>query len=110
MAETKITPAETNNVVTSIANTGTAGGTISYINLGGLKILWVVTTYSAAQVSPTVVFPALFSSTPTITMGAIGSAASTTGSYIVTGSISSTGFSYYTGVNPLGAFFIAIGT
>jgi hypothetical protein len=112
MAETKVTPAELNNSssVQSITNTGSAGGTISYINLGGLKILFVVTTYSAAAVSPTVVFPALFSSTPVVTMGTVGSAATTTGQYIVIGSVSSTGFTYYTGTNPQGAFFIAIGS
>lgn len=64
--------------VQTLANTGTGGGTMSYINLGGLKILFgQTTTFTVAASSDSayfgVNFPSgFFSATPTITPSIIG--------------------------------------
>lgn len=97
--------------ISSYTNGGTAGGTGGYINLGGIKIWWMSTSYSTAASSPTVVFPtSFFTATPVITASYVGASGTTAGQYIVTGTPSSTGFTYYTATNPVGAFFMAIGT
>lgn len=40
--------------VASQANSGTAGGTIYYINLGGIKFMWCITAFNASSVGGTV--------------------------------------------------------
>lgn len=40
MARQKITNSQQTNSVSSQANAGNAGGTMYYVNLGGIKILW----------------------------------------------------------------------
>jgi len=42
-------PLNAGSLITTLANTGTAGGTMNYLNLGGLKVLWGKT----AQISLT---------------------------------------------------------
>jgi hypothetical protein len=44
MARQKVTNSQLQNAVNSQANAGNAGGTMYYINLGGIKILWGVST------------------------------------------------------------------
>jgi hypothetical protein len=59
--------------VTPIAtstNAGTAGGTINYLNLGGLKILWgrtgSLSVAGAQQATATLIFPVTFTTAPTV--------------------------------------------
>lgn len=98
--------------VQSQTNAGTSGGTMYYINLGGIKLLWMSTSSATTGATTyTVTFPTSFFNTiQTIVPGNVGSAGTTTGLYIVTGSASSTGFQYYSGTNPQNAFFLVIGT
>lgn len=53
---------------TTQANAGTAGGTFSYVNLGGIKFLWVISSNVASGSSPatyTFTLPTSFFSTIT---------------------------------------------
>lgn len=50
--------------VSTQANAGTAGGTMSYINLGGIKLLWIVTN-AVSGASQTVTLPTSFFTTVT---------------------------------------------
>lgn len=43
MARIKFTNQQQNNIVLTAANTGTGGGTWSYVNLGGIKMAWITT-------------------------------------------------------------------
>lgn len=43
MTQTKVTPNEMNNAVQSMTHTGSGGGTLYYVNLGGIKMCWGVT-------------------------------------------------------------------
>lgn len=56
--------------VTTLANTGTAGGTMYYINLGGIKMLWgtsgAVSLTATQGTSYSVVMPTGFFSTITM--------------------------------------------
>lgn len=65
MAETKVTPNEMNNAILSQTNTGTAGGTMYYINLGGLKLLWGKSDVHSAAVNSAfgITFPSGFFTT-----------------------------------------------
>jgi hypothetical protein len=97
--------------VASQSNAGTAGGTMYYINLGGIKLLWLIITASSATSTYTVTFPTgFFSATPVVTTGVAGSSGTTTGQYIVD-TVASTGFSWYSGTNPdTGTSFLVIGS
>lgn len=55
MAKQKINPSQQLNTVLTQTNTGTAGGTINYINLGGIKMAWG-TTASQSSGNPGTVF------------------------------------------------------
>lgn len=96
----------------SQANAGTGGGTMYYINLGGVKMLWMQTTASTATTTYTITFPtSFFSTVQSVTAGYAGQSGTTTGAYIVISSISTTGFSYYSGTNPAtGSSFMIMGT
>jgi hypothetical protein len=98
--------------VASQANAGSAGGTMYYINMGGLKMLWIITTASTASTTYSVTFPtSFFATVQGITVGSAGSSGTTTGLYIVTGTVIATGFQYYSGTNPqAGTSFIVMGT
>lgn len=56
------------------ANAGTGGGTMSYVNLGGIKLLWVITSVltssAAGSAGYTVTLPTSFFSTITYASGA----------------------------------------
>lgn len=92
-------------------NAGTAAGTMNYISIGGIKMLWLSPTVIASGTTYTVTFPtSFFSAVPAVSYGVIGSAAATTGLYIVTATIATTGFSFYSGTNYLGVNFVVIGT
>jgi hypothetical protein len=73
----KIGPIQQNNVPASTTNGGTAGGSLNYINLGGLKYCWGITgsiSISGGQATATVAFPSsFFTATPTMTLGGIPS-------------------------------------
>lgn len=96
----------------SISNTGTSGGTMVLSVSGSEKRLLFQNASATATTTYTVVFPTGFLSTlQGITVGATGSAGTTTGLYIVTGTQSSTGFQYYSGTNPATASsFQVVGT
>lgn len=107
----KVNNTQTLNTVLTQANAGSAGGTMKYINIGGMKLLWLNSANSTASTTYTVTFPtSFFSATPTVVASIGGSAATTDGFYIVVGSVSSTGFQYYSGTNPqLPTGFLVIG-
>jgi hypothetical protein len=67
MTRTKLTPTQTLNTVSSQANAGTAGGTIYYINLGGIKIAWgqtaAITVAAGGGAAGNVTLPTSFFST-----------------------------------------------
>jgi len=98
--------------VSSQANAGTAGGTMYYINLGGIKLLWMTITVASATTTYGVTFPtSFFSSIQSVVQGVAGNGGTTTGQYIVTTGTSSTGFSWYSGTNPSsGTSFFVVGT
>lgn len=97
--------------VASQANAGSGGGTMYYINLGGLKMLWMVTAGTTASTTYQVTFPTSFFTTiQSITLGPIGSGGTTTGVYVITGTVSNTGFQYYSGTNPQTDYFMVMGT
>jgi predicted secreted protein len=97
--------------ISSQANAGTAGGTMYYINLGGIKLLWVSITGASAATTYGVTLPTSFFTTiQSVVQGVNGSSGTTTGQYIVTATTSSTGFSWYSGTNPQsGTSFFVIG-
>ena len=99
MATQRINPKQQNNSMSSQTNSGTAGGTMKYVNLGGVKIL-TLNVSVATQNTYTVIYPTgLFSSTPSIALGPTGSAGTTNGMYIVLGTADANGFSFYSGFN-----------
>jgi hypothetical protein len=72
--------------VTSYVNAGTAGGTFYYINLGGIKLLWGITSAVATGTSYGITMPAGFFNTIQAAMLTAGVAAGTAAAY---GSIAS---------------------
>lgn len=70
IAGSKISPSTLpiSGLILTQVNSGTAGGTMSYMNLGGVKMLWFTTatqTSSAGGVTYTVTLPTSFFSTIT---------------------------------------------
>lgn len=67
MAKQRINQAQQNNTVNSLTNTGTGGGTMYYLNLGNIKILWGTTnsisTSNSVNNSWGVTFPSSFFTT-----------------------------------------------
>lgn len=75
MAETKVTSGEAAFAPTVGTNSGTAGGSLSYVNIGSVKYCWGQTASLSANAgavnSGTVVFPAsFFTQVPTVTCSA----------------------------------------
>lgn len=56
--------------IASSTNPGTAAGTIKYLNLGGLKIMWgrtaAISIAGAQQATATLTFPATFTTAPNV--------------------------------------------
>lgn len=103
-----------NSDVTSFTNSGTAGGTFYYINLGGIKILWGRTNTWASGGSRTIVYPtSFFSATPHVVTNIAG-AAGTAGAVSVPESPTSSGITVnllaYTGSGTMAINFFAIGS
>ena len=114
--------------ITTISNGGSGGGTISYIDIGGIKLCWGTGMVSAATAWNTVQFPiGFFSTIPIVTANAIsqGTSPSTPGGWVeftsysapASGSPQTTGFAYLTRLQPGGANannttinFLALGT
>jgi hypothetical protein len=103
--------------VQSQTNSGTAGGTISYINLGGIKLMWGTTaaqTSSAAGVNYTITPPSgFFSSIQSVTPAA-ANMVSLANQFIDVSSFSTSSIGMYfcspSGAASTGASFIVIGT
>jgi hypothetical protein len=67
--------------VSSQANAGTAGGTMKYIDLGGIKMLWMTGGAVPTGTPKTVTFPTSFFSTIQYASAGIGTAAGTAAVY-----------------------------
>lgn len=79
--------------VTSASNAGTAGGTSSYINLGGIKLLWITTanqTSNNSAPSYTLTLPSSFFTTVTAVIAVAVNMTSDTRQYISVGSFTNT--------------------
>ena len=85
--------------VSTQANAGSAGGTIYWINLGGIKLMWGVTTSQtiggAAPASATlgITFPAFFTTVQAAIPVSGGISANTQYSFVSTASISTSALS-----------------
>ena len=110
MAKQKINPAQQLNTALSQTNSGSAGGTMYYQNIGGVKMLWLQSANTASSTTYSVTFPSgFFSSIQAITFGNIGAAGTSNGLYIVIGSMSTAGMQYYTGSNHQGCYLMVVG-
>lgn len=67
--------------VSSQANAGTAGGTMKYINLGGIKMLWMTGGSVPTGTPKTVTFPTSFFTTIEYAIASIGTASGTAAVY-----------------------------
>lgn len=119
MAETKATTSEVSfsGNVQSQTNAGTAGGTMYYINLGGIKMLWCIganQTSSAAGNNYTFTLPtSFFSSIQSVSVNAINmtvlaqqySAVTAASTSSVTANVTSPGGNATSGIN-----LVVIGT
>lgn len=94
----------------SQTNAGTAGGTMNYINLGGLKILWGITGSLTSQNGSnyTITFPSsFFTAAPTLAIAAVESMNATAAQMVgvnASASLSTTGATLTTG-NVAGSTF-----
>lgn len=93
-------------------NVGTGGGTMYLTAEGSTRKIALSIAGASATTTYSNTFPGSFLTTAEIiTQGVMGSGASTTGQYVVTGSLSATGFSWFSGTNPnAGTGFLVIGT
>lgn len=86
--------------ITSGSNSGTAGGTINYVNLGGLKLCWgrtnSITNAANTETSKSIIFPtSFFTSTPTCTASIDAATGSVIGNYWIGNSVSSSAAQIY---------------
>lgn len=101
MAQNKLNTTQLNlSGVQSYVNSGSAGGTFFYVNLGGLKLLWGVTALPAnatsTQYGLTVNFPAgFFDSIQSITV----SGAEQVGTNLLTSQVGGVSGTSYFGIN-----------
>jgi hypothetical protein len=69
------------------ANAGTAGGTMWWVNLGGIKILWgytaVITAAATSSSNYTITFPTFFTTVQTANISILQAAGSITGNNVV---------------------------
>ena len=98
-------------------NTGTAGGTMWWINLGGIKVLWglsaTVTLVSSGYDAYTVIFPTFFTTVQTVFANMAGSGTAQANANAACQYITSTGFTLETFGNGAGSTqfgYIGIGT
>lgn len=100
--------------VGSYTNAGTAGGTFSYMNLGGIKFLWGITAALATGTSYGITFPPTFFATiqtATLTAGVAAGTASAYGS-IASQSTTTMAFNFVasagSGTMPMQVFVIGV--
>lgn len=83
--------------ITATTNSGSAGGTLNYVNLGGIKVAWGITaaqTYAAGPAQLPNVFVNLpggfFGSTPTLALVGLGAVGSTANQSAFTPAVTTT--------------------
>lgn len=108
MARQKVTNSQLANSVSSISNTGTAGGTIYYINLGGMKMAWgrtnSLTPAANTEVAYSITLPSGFFTTIQSSTASIDSAVGSVVNNIIMGNnISTSTISIYIRNNTAGA-------